>query len=201
VPDLHRGGGAGPFWRRHAEAAADALREAPDPLILVGHSGAGVLLPPIRQSLGRRIHAYVFVDAALPDATVPRKGTGAFADHLAALHAQGRRIPEWTDAELRDLIPDDSLRRALLAELRPQPPEFWDETVPVFAGWPDAPCAYLRFAPNPSYDAAAAEARRRGWPHRELDGGHFHMLSDAPAVADALIVLAAELAVDRAEER
>ena len=80
------------------------------------------------------------------------------------------------------MVPDPASRRALLAELRPQPWAFWEEPLPVFAGWPDAPCAYLRFAPNPAYDAAAAEARRRGWSCLELAGGHFHMLVDPDAV-------------------
>lgn len=56
------------------------------------------------------------------------------------------------------VVPDADLRRALIADLRPQA-EFWDETVPVFGGWPDAPCGYMRFAPNPSYDQAARDAR------------------------------------------
>ena len=99
-----------------------------------------------------------------------------------------------TGADLAELIPDPVSRRALLAQLRPQPPRFWEEEIPVSTGWSDAPCAYLRFATNPSYDEAAAEARRRGWPCRELSGGHFHMLVDPQGVADALLSLADSMA-------
>lgn len=53
-----------------------------------------------------------------------------------------------------------------------------------------APCGYL--LPSPVYEAAAAEAHSRGWAHRELDGGHFHLLVDPPAVASALLELVAE---------
>ena len=59
----------------------------------------------------------------------------------------------------------------------------------MFDGWPDAPCAYLRFGANPAYDAAAAEAQRRGWPLRSIEGDHFHMLVDPAGVADALLDL------------
>jgi hypothetical protein len=78
-------------------------------------------------------------------------------------------------------VPNQALRLGLLAQLRAQPWAFWEEPIPVFAGWPDAPCAYLRFAPNPAYDA-------------EVSGGHFHMLVDPTAVTGALLDLVRRLA-------
>jgi hypothetical protein len=127
------------------------------------------------------------VDAGLPDAQ-PR-ASGAFADWLRDLYARGERFPNWTDEALREVVPDAVLRAELLRELRPQPWAFWTETVPVFEGWPDAPCAYVRFGANPAYEAAWAEASSRNWPRRELDGGHFLPMADPPAVADALLAL------------
>jgi hypothetical protein len=66
VPALEDDETAGaPFWRRHAESVARALAAIPEnrPLILAGHSGAGPLLPAIRQATGRAIAGYLFVDA------------------------------------------------------------------------------------------------------------------------------------------
>jgi hypothetical protein len=146
-----------------------------------------VLLPPIRQALGRPVRGYLFVDAGLPDGQ-PR-ANGAFADVLRELYARGERFPNWTDAALGEVVPDAGLRAELLGELRPQPWAFWTEAIPVFPGWPDAPCAYLRFGTNPAYEAAWTEASRRGWPRRQLDGGHFLPMLDPPAVADALFAL------------
>jgi hypothetical protein len=188
-------GGTEPFWSRHAHRAAAALAAQPPDVrpILVGHSGAGPLLPAIREIGGRPVAAYVFVDGGLPDGMTPRKGVGAFAARLTQRHANGGRFPDWTDEDLWDILPDAELRRNLLAELRPQPPAFWDEIVPVFDGWPDAPCGYLRFVPNPSYDEAAAHARARGWAYREMAAGHFEMLVHPDAVAEALISITAEL--------
>ena len=178
-----------PFWKQHASSVAGALRALPSDrsVILAGHSGAGPILPAIRVEADRPVAGYVFVDAGLPENGQPRLGAGDFAQQLRELYARGERFPNWTDEHLRAVVPDPASRRALLAELRPQPWAFWEEPIPVFAGWPDAPCAYLRFAPNPAYDAAAAEARRRGWPCLELAGGHFHMLVDADAVTGALV--------------
>lgn len=180
-----------PLWMQHAGSAATALRaaSADSDVVLVGHSGAGQLLPAVRHEADRPVAAYVFVDAELPHDGQPRLGSGAFAEQLRQLYARGGRFPNWTDEDLRAVIPDQLLRRGLLAQLQPQPWPFWDEPIPVFAGWPDAPCAYLRFAPNPAYDAAADEARRRGWPYAEVSGGHFHMLVDPTAVTEALMDL------------
>jgi hypothetical protein len=187
-----------PYWQQHAEAGADALGSVPGdrPIALVAHSGAGVLLPPIRQAAGRHIWAYIFVDAGLPRdgwtrldemaANAPELA-GELRQHLAS----GGRFPEWTDEDLRDVIPDDHLRWGILAELRPRPLAFFEEPIPAFAGWPDAPCGYLRL--SPAYEQPAEEARRRGWPCRGFAAGHFHTLVDPAAVAQALVDLVALL--------
>ncbi len=75
----------------------------------------------------------------------------------------------------------------MLSELHPQPLAYRAEPIPVFPGWPDAPCGYIRF--TPFYDGPAERARREGWAYAELDGGHFHMLVDPSGVADTLIGL------------
>jgi hypothetical protein len=180
-----------PFWKQHARCVADGLRTLPADraVILAGHSGAGPLLPAIRQEADRPVAAYIFVDAGLPQDGQPRLGAGAFAQQLREIYARGERFPNWSDESLRAVVPDPALRRGL----RPQPWAFWEEPIPVFAGWPDAPCAFLRFAPNPAYDAAAAEARRRGWPYAELAGAHFHMLVDPAGVTEALLDLVREV--------
>lgn len=192
IPMLHQDEDAPePFWMQHARSASDALRGAPADraVILVGHSGAGQLLPAIRHEADRPVAAYIFVDAGLPEDGESRLGSGPFADQLRDMYARGERFPNWMDEHLRVVVPNQALRLGLLTQLRPQPWAFWEEPIPVFAGWPDAPCAYLRFAPSPAYDAAGTEARSRGWPYAELSGEHFHMLVDPTAVTEALLDL------------
>jgi hypothetical protein len=192
TPELHDAAGSdAPYWRQHAESAGRALRAVPPdrPLILVAHSGAGSLLPAMRQATGRMAAGYIFVDAGLPhdgrsrldemEAEAPEYAA-ELREHLAA----GGRFPEWTDDDLRDIIPDDGLRRQLVAELRPRPLTFFTEPIPVFAGWPDAPCGYIQL--SPAYAGPAEEARDAGWPVRTFDAGHFHMLVDPDAVTAAL---------------
>jgi hypothetical protein len=75
--------------------------------------------------------------------------------------------------------------------LHSQPLSFFLEPIPVPAGWPDAPCGYLRL--SPAYDGPANRARAAGWPVREIDGNHFQMLIDPAGVTTALLDLAAAL--------
>lgn len=186
-----------PYWRRHAESVAKAIdfHVESGTTILFGHSGAGPLLPAISNLMKDRPAGYIFVDAGLPDPLRPRKGDGEFAKHLDDLHKRGRRYPDWTDEDLRDPVPDPSKRRMLLDEVRPQPPGFWDEVIPVPSDWPDAACGYLRFSPNPAYDGAVEDAMRRGWPVRDLPGGHFHLIVEPRVVAKSLVALARTLGV------
>lgn len=57
-----------PIWAQHAQAVAQRLESIPNyqPIVLVGHSGAGPLLPAIGASSPHPVAAYVFVDASLP---------------------------------------------------------------------------------------------------------------------------------------
>ncbi len=183
--------GAVPFWRQHAEAVARRVEQEPGDclLVLVGHSGAGPLLPAIRQAAARPAAAYVFVDAGFPVAGKSRLDLMAsedpeFARPLRQHLASGERFPSWSEEDLREVIPDPRLRRGMLKELRPRPLAFFEEPIPVFAGWPDAPCGYLRF--SPAYEAPAEHARRLGWAYREITAGHFHMLVDPSTVATTL---------------
>jgi hypothetical protein len=190
--------GAGPYWVQHASAVARRLEplRPDDRLILVGHSGAGPLLPAIGAFSPHPPAGYIFVDAGLPhpgrspldevEAAIPEFGAALRADLEA-----GGAFPQWTDDDLRDIIPDTGLRRATLAELHPRGLAFFEERHPYFEGWPDAPCGYVRL--SEAYDGPAREAQRAGWPYREFDAGHFHMLVDAPAVAEAILELVASM--------
>jgi pimeloyl-ACP methyl ester carboxylesterase len=179
-----------PFWRQHASSAGPALAPvAPErSLVLVGHSGAGQLLPAIAEANPHPVQAYLFVDSALPGAGRLGPPEGDFARGLRGLFEEGRSWPEWTDDDLRDVVPGEESRRSLLAELQPRPAAFWEEEIPVPEHWPDAPCGYLLF--TPAYAAEADRARERGWPVRALPGGHFHQLVDPDAVAETLAELA-----------
>ena len=196
-----------PFAARFVARAALQLREeAGDrPVRLVGHSGAGYLLPLLgaaRRAARAAVAGYVFLDAALPPARptsrldliraeLPEGPT----EELAATLAAGGTFPNWTDTDLRDLVPDHTARAVLVASLRPRGEDFFTDPVPVVADWPDAPCGLLRL--SPAYDGALRRARLRGWPVLEgpddRPGGHFAALVQPDAVADDLEDLLARM--------
>jgi hypothetical protein len=182
VPDLGDDGDA-PYWRAHADSAAAQI--GPAPVALVFHSNAGLLAAELGARIG--VERYVFVDALLPRGG-PRMD-GDLAAALAPLLAGGGRWPDWTDADLREAVPDETRRTALVAGLRPRGADFFEEELPAPPPeWPEAPAAYLLLQRAP-YAVLADEARRRGWAVRELEAAHFHMLVEPAAVADEILRL------------
>ena len=193
VPSLlHVGDGEPPAWPRVAAAVAGVLAED-RPLVLVAHSNAGAFLPVIRAAVRRPVAASVFVDARLP----AREGAmilaeGEFLDFLKGMVRPDGRLPRWTDwwpgEDVASLFPDDSTRRAVVDEQPRLPLSYFEQPIPVPAGWADHPCGYLLF--GPPYERMADEARARGWPVVHIPGEHLHQLVDPPAVAEALISFA-----------
>lgn len=187
-----------PYWKQHAESISRELAPIPDDraLILVAHSGAGPLLPVIREALRNPIHAYVFVDAGIPvkDATrleMMKSEDSNWAQEFKIYLEGGGRFPNWNSEDLSEILPDANVREELAADLRPRGLDFFNEPIPVFAGWPDAPCVYLLF--SPPYRRAEVQARQMGWQTYTLEAGHFHMLVDPQAVTDLIIGAVQEL--------
>ena len=181
-----------PYWQQHVESVAQDLIQTPqnESIVLVAHSGAGPLLPAIRDQLPNSICAYLFVDAGIPRDGLSRielmkledkDWAGQFYESLL----QGESFPTWTEDDLREIIPDKESRQRLVAEIHPRSLSFFTEPIPVYDGWPDAPCVYIKL--SQSYDWDAEEANQAGWPVYEWKAGHFHMLVEPLAVADLIV--------------
>jgi hypothetical protein len=66
---------------------------------------------------------------------------------------------------------------------------YYEQRIPVPAGWDDRPCGYLLF--GPPYDRVARQARERGWAVDEIPGGHLHQVVDPDAVTARIIAMTA----------
>ena len=181
-----------PFWKQHADSVARAVSPTlqDTPVTLVAHSGAGPLLPVIRQSIPNPIRAYVFVDAGIPRDSATRlelmkSEDPEWADQFQSYLEQGGRFPNWSFDDLQEIIPDEDLRRQMVSEIRPRGVSFFTEPIPVFTGWPDASCVYIRL--SAPYDKSAAQAMASDWLVHSLDAGHFHMLVNPVAVTDMIL--------------
>jgi pimeloyl-ACP methyl ester carboxylesterase len=180
-----------PYWQQHAVSVQQALVSIPQerPLVLVGHSGAGSLLPVLAQTARHPVKAYLFVDAGLPH---PGKTQlEEMPEELHRLLVSGERFPNWKDEDLREVLPDGRARQQMLAEVQPRPLNFFEEVLPDVSGWSDAPGGYLLFTQG--YRPYLEQAQRAGWPSRTVPAGHFHMLVDPVAVAATLVELVKQI--------
>lgn len=180
-----------PYWQQNASSIAQVLADVPKTahLLLVAHSGAGPLLPAIRQSIPNPVHAYIFVDAGIPLHNATRLDLMSMEDAEWANEFQkelehGGRFPTWSSDDLREIIPNDLLRANVVSELRPRGLDFFTERIPVFDGWPDAACVYIQF--SDSYEWDAERARQAGWATYKVQAGHFHMLVEPQTVAQLI---------------
>ncbi|HUB39633.1 MAG TPA: alpha/beta fold hydrolase [Streptosporangiaceae bacterium] len=175
--------------------AVSALSAGASNPVLVGHSGAGPLLPRIGTRIGAR--ALVFVDADIP----PEDGQATlvpeeFLEFLRGL-ANGGVLPPWSDwfgsDAMRELIPADEARRIISAELPAVPLSYFEAHVPVPPGWTDTPCGYVLL--SEAYAEQAARAAASGWPVVRLPGAHLDIVTRPAAIADAILSAAGESSV------
>ncbi len=187
VPELAPADAPAPTWAAHVERIAAQVPE--DEVVLVAHSAAGRLVPLVADHRSGPTTC-VFVDAQLPVDVLPEAADDWFHAHVRAIAVDGV-LPPWSEWWGPDawagLVPDPD-RRAALTDALPR------VTVTSVLETPPAPerrvtaGAYLRL--SPVFDPQADAARARGWPVRELDGGHIHMAVAEADVAAAIVELA-----------
>ena len=173
------------------EACVGAVVAAapPVPVVVVGHSGAGPLLPLIGDQLNPPPSGLVFVDATLP----PTSGATSlvseqFLEALTAL-AQGGVLPPWSDwfepDTMEKLIPHAGRRDTVVAELPRLPVSYFRARFPVPEGWASTSCTYILL--SDAYRHAAKEAAARGWPVIELVGSHLDVVTEPLKIARTLV--------------
>jgi hypothetical protein len=182
-----------PQWRHVPEAVRLATTHLREPIVLAGHSGAGLLLPVIADAPTTRVAALVFVDSFLPPpAGRLELGPAPFIDQLGAL-ATGGVLPPWSrwfgEDAMRELVPDESLRVTLEREMPRLPLSYFEAVVPLPEAWRRRPCGYLLLSPDPN-GPSAAEAQALGWPVRAIPNAHHLAIATDPIpVTDALLAL------------
>jgi hypothetical protein len=189
-----------PYWLVHAATAAEGLPEEGE-VVLVAHSGAGVLLPAIARFAVNRPRSARVAGCVFVDCDLPRDGCSRFDVMDVASAADLRKrcrdgwLPRWTANQLAPLIADPTERAAFVADLPRVPAEMYDEAIPVPDEWPNVPVAYLEL--SPFYRDAVAAARRARWPIRSLDAHHLLPFTEPARIADALLDLMHEIDLPR----
>jgi hypothetical protein len=182
-----------PFWPRVVATVNDAVSQLPtgQPMWVVAHSNAGLFVPVVVQSAQRPVAGCLFVDASLPSRNGPTPTASPERLNYLRTKATQGRLPQWTrwwdEDDVALLFPDAQTRSMVSAEQPRLPPSYYEQQIPVPAGWDERPCGYVLF--GPPYDRMAQEARERGWEVDQVPGGHLHQLVDPNAVTARLLAM------------
>ena len=184
VPDLRQAAVSGRAEAVVREAVAAC---ASDTDAIVGHSGAGILLPVIADSVSTLVRPrVVFVDAAIPDCEGQARLDPAVVDLLRPVAVDGV-LPPWSVwwGDVARVIPDEDRRGEVEAESPQLPVALLEDGLPVPAGWCDWGCDYLLLSED--MRGEAERARSLGWSVLEDLGNHLDVVNRAEEVAADLL--------------
>jgi hypothetical protein len=163
-----------------------------EPVVLVGHSGGGLLLPVIADAVVQPVRALIFADSMIPT----RAGETAFVppvllNEFRALAVDGI-LPPWSswfgEEVMHELVPDAAQRQLLTEEMPQIPIAFLEQQIPSPPGWERLPCRYLLLSEG--YRQSATEAQERGWQVEVIERAeHLHIAVAPDVVSDALLRL------------
>ena len=184
VPDLRRAAEAGDAAEVIGAAASVVGR---DPVVVVGHSGAGSFLPSIAADASARL---VFVDAGIPPCSGEVTAGGDFIDRLRTLSSSGV-LPKWStwwgDGAMEVLVPAVDRRREIVAELPEVPLALYESPITLPERWCELPSAFVLL--SDAYRADADTARSRQWPILERVGSHFDIVNLPSTIAADLVAV------------
>ncbi len=210
----------GTYWEHHCNEFGLEMRNVTmdtSEAVLVGHAGAGPLLPKLAEELAGGPASYVLVDSDLPQdgasrfdmfhneanieefrraAVEPYSPRGRLSPQ-PGIEASDETVREWPLDLLREALTDTpnnmaDVQSTVFAGKRPTPITVMEEALPVPSGWPNAPTGYLHL--SKTYDTVAAAAGEQGWPVRSLASSHVQMLLEPEVFARELASFAEEVA-------
>jgi Alpha/beta hydrolase family len=171
-------------------AAVAVIRPEWTAPVVVGHSGAGSLLPSVAGRLGTASCTLVFVDAGVPPCDGTATPGGDFIDRLRAVAVDGV-LPRWStwwgDDAMARLVPDADRRRVLEAEIPEVPLAYFESAFEVPERWCESRGSFLLL--SESYRGDAERSRALGWPTVERLGGHLDIVNDPEEIARAVVEL------------
>lgn len=196
VPDYSGAlrGGAAPYYEKIVRIASASVASG-SPIVLIAHSGAGVLVPAIAANCNAR--AAIFVDAQLPH---PGKSWFDTAPNTLRAHlrnlARNGRVPPWhawwPGGAIEKMLNDSSAFEHLVSDAHDVPLAFFEEPAPSAPLAKGLRCAYLQL--NPGYESEAEEAGRLGWLAVSFPRHHLAMLTHPEDVAAELDDLLSQMA-------
>ena len=176
-------------WRAFGELAVSSAQAGGfAPAVVLGHSGAGAMVPAIACALGAG--RSVFVDAVLPPESGNWAPTGLIRTRLDTMAGPNRVLPPWHEwwnpNMMRRLVPDAPLRTLIESECRPVSLDLYDSPAPQPDDWssPES-CVYIQL--STAYTDDAADAGGRAWPVLVRDGHHLDSATCPSPVAELIV--------------
>src|SRR5438067_2737601 len=128
-----------------AAAAARAV-ESDEDTVIVGHSGAGVVLPIVGARVAWKPRQMVFVDAPVPPCVGAFSAGGEFLPILREFATNGalrKWSAWWGEGVMEALVHDDRRRREIEAELPQVPLAFYEMPLEVPTAWCKGAAGYV----------------------------------------------------------
>lgn len=173
-------------------ATAEAVRAAAEPVVLVGHSLAGITLPGAAHLSRERIRRLVFVSCTVPPEGGTVLDTVPPSVRQAAESSRHEGTPPVLSADLARALfcndMDEELERETIGQMVPEATAPLSEPISL-AGLEGIPCVWIKLLRDAILPPARQEemaSRLPGAEVVELDAGHMAMISAAERLAAIL---------------
>ncbi len=184
--------------RQHIEDVARELSKSPEPVILVGHSYAGMIISGVVETNPTQVKHLVYLDAFIPEDgqcsldLLPQE-IGAYFRGVAEEHGDGWRLPSGEgQLDLWGLKPGEA-RDFVRARLCDFSLRCFEEPLPLpanrKAGTPATfvSCVAEGYPAKTFFVPFAAKARASGWNVVEVETGHDCHVEHPQEVAEILL--------------
>jgi len=183
---------------QHVQDVTEELSKSPEPVVLVGHSYAGMIISGVAEKNADQIQHLVFVDAFIPDdgqsalALLP-PNIGAYFRSIADDQGDGWRLSGGEGhLDLWGLKPGEA-RDFVRARLCDFSLRCFEEPIRLPADRKSAlpatfiACVAENYPARPFFEPFARKATAIGWAIAEIDSGHDCHVERPVAVAEVLV--------------
>lgn len=181
----------------HVADVVEVLRNAESPVVLVGHSYAGMVATSAAGQVPEKVAKLVIVDGFVPEAG--EKAVELLPEHVAAHYREFAEASGYVDMAPRPVknlgVTDQAVIDAVESRLTPHPAMTYFEAAETGASEVEAPAEYIVCSGWSSpFVAGKGRAEKLGWTVRDIEADHEVMLTNPELLTDYLVEAAKSVA-------